>query len=71
FYDKISAFCSDFDGDGIIESAKEASLYSYNQNPLKKYMDKVSELASDFEYDEALEELNRMLKDFGIEREAE
>lgn len=66
---KIAGFCSDFDGDEIVNIAKEAAGCSFNGKSLKPYMNKISEYAADFEYDSALEELKNMLSEFGIEKE--
>ena len=66
---KIEDFCSDFDGDGVSETASEAVAFSYNGKALKPYLDKVSNLAGDFEYDAALEEIGKMKAEFNITEE--
>ena len=65
----IDEFCSDFDDDGIITKAKEASVYAFNGKPLKPYFDKIIEYASDFEYDSSLEALNKMIEELGLRKE--
>ena len=65
----IEEFCADFDGDGIIEKAKEMSGYALLGKPLKPYFDKIAEYAADFEYDSSLAELNRMVNELGMRKE--
>ncbi|MBQ2824581.1 MAG: response regulator [Oscillospiraceae bacterium] len=65
----IEEFCSDFDGDGIVEKAKEFAAYAFNGKPLKQYFDKIAEYAADFEYDSSLEELNRMIEELELRKE--
>ena len=60
--------CNDFDSDEAVRIAEEASIYSYEGKPLRKWLDKVSEYAADFEYDLALEEIQKMCNEFEIER---
>lgn len=52
--------CNDFDGDETVRIAKEASAYSYDDKPLKKWLKRIAEYAEDFEYDSALAELETM-----------
>ncbi|MBQ5318577.1 MAG: response regulator [Oscillospiraceae bacterium] len=61
--------CNDFDSDEAVRIAEEASMYSYEEKPLKRWFEKINEYAADFEYELALEELDRMCIEFGIERE--
>ena len=65
----IEGLCADFDGDGIVEKAKEMSVYAFCGKPLKPYFDKIAEYAADFEYDSSLEELNRMINELGMRKE--
>lgn len=58
--------CNNFDSDEIVRIAKEASVYSYEGNPLKIWLDKVSEYATDFEYELAFDEIQKMREEFGI-----
>ena len=60
--------CNDFDSDEAVRIAEEASIYSYEGKTLRKWLDKVSEHAADFEYDLALEEIQKMCNEFEIER---
>jgi len=66
---KIEDFCSDFDGDGVSETAGEASAFSCGGKALKPFLDKISNLAGDFEYDAALEEIGKMKAEFNITEE--
>ncbi len=66
---EIEELCSDFDSDGIVEKAKEMSGYALFGKPLKPYFDKIAEYAADFEYDSSLEELNKMINEFGMRKE--
>ncbi|MBP0964248.1 MAG: response regulator [Oscillospiraceae bacterium] len=52
--------CAGFDGDAMTAIADEVSDYSYNGKPLKEYFGRAAELAEDFEYDTALEEIARL-----------
>lgn len=65
----IEELCADFDSDGIVEKAKEMSGYALFGKPLKPYFDKIAEYAADFEYDSSLEELNKMINEFGMRKE--
>ena len=65
----IEEFCSDFDGDGIVEKAKEMSVFAFGGKSLKPYFDKIAEYAADFEYDSSLEEMNRMINELGMRKE--
>lgn len=57
---KAKAACEDFDGDAMTAIAEEVSEYSYKGKPLKEYFGRAAELAEDFEYDSAAEELARL-----------
>ncbi len=61
--------CNDFDGDETVRLAKEASAYSYNEKPLENWLDKVAGYAADFEYDSALEELEKMCAELDAGKE--
>ena len=63
---KIRECCDGFDSDGIVEIAEQAILFSYEGKSLKPYFDKIVTRASDFEYDEALEELDRMCAELNM-----
>lgn len=63
---KIRECCDGFDSDGIIEIAEQAAIFSYNDKSLKPYFDKIVVRASDFEYDEAVEELDKMCAELGM-----
>lgn len=52
--------CAGFDGEAMSAVAEEVSEYSYNGKPLKEYFGRAAELAEDFEYDSAAEELARL-----------
>ncbi len=65
----IEELCADFDGDEIINKAKEMSAYSFNGKALKPYFDKIAEYAADFEYDSSLDELNKMAEEIGLGKE--
>ena len=52
--------CNDFDGDETVRIAEEALAYSYDDKPLRIWLDRIAEYAADFEYDSALEELEKM-----------
>lgn len=52
--------CASFDGDAVSAVAEEVSEYSYKGKPLKEYFGRAAELAEDFEYDHAAEELARL-----------
>ena len=65
----IEQLCADFDGDGIVEKAKEMSGYALLGKPLKPYFSKIAEYAADFEYDSSLEELNKMMNELGMRKE--
>ena len=67
YVDKIKEYCENFDGDEMIEVAREAAHYSYQQRTLKPYFDKMIEYVSDFEYDSARLEVDRMLQELGME----
>lgn len=57
---KAKAACEDFDGEAMTAIADEVSEYSYKGKPLKEYFGRAAELAEDFEYDSAAEELARL-----------
>ncbi len=63
---KIRECCDGFDSDGIVEIAEQAAVFSYNDKSLKPYFDRIVTCASDFEYDEAVEELDRMCTELGM-----
>ena len=65
----IEELCSEFDGDGIVGKAREASVYSFGGKPLKAYFDKIAEYAADFEYESSLEELNKMIGELELRKE--
>ena len=60
--------CNDFDSDEAVRIAEEALIYSYNEKPLKIWFDKIGKYAADFEYELALDELQKMCSELGIER---
>ncbi len=63
---KIREYCDSFDSDSIVEIAEQAAVFSYNGKSLKLYFDKIATRASDFEYDEAVEELDKMCGELGM-----
>lgn len=63
---KIRECCDGFDSDGIVEIAEQAAVFSYNEKSLKPYFDRIAARASDFEYDEAVEELDKMCTELGM-----
>lgn len=52
--------CGGFDGEAMAAIAEEVSEYSYKGKPLKDYFGRAAELAEDFEYDNAAEEIARL-----------
>lgn len=52
--------CGSFDGDAMTAIADEAAQYSYKGKPLQETFGKAAELAEDFEYDAAAEEIARL-----------
>ena len=66
---KIRTSCDDFDGDETARLAKEAAAYSYNGKALNVWLDKIAGYAEDFEYDRALEELDKMCAELGLGKE--
>lgn len=65
----IENSCNDFDGDETSRLAKEASVYTYNGRALNAWMKKIAEYAEDYEYDSAMEELEKMCGELGIGKE--
>ncbi|MBQ8567856.1 MAG: response regulator [Oscillospiraceae bacterium] len=65
----IENSCNDFDGDETSRLAKEASVYTYNGRALNIWMKKIAEYAEDYEYDSAMEELEKMCSELGIGKE--
>lgn len=66
---KLEEGCANFDGDEVARIAEEAAVYRYRETVLKPYMNRISSLAQDFEYDSALEELKNMLQALGMGKE--
>ena len=64
----IEESCNSFDSDEIIRIAKEALKYSYNEKPLKIWLDKIIVYAEEFEYEGALCELHNMQEELGAEK---
>lgn len=58
--------CDNFDTDGIKAAADEASQYAYKGISLAAEFGKVCALADDFEYEQALEQLNSLAERCGI-----
>ena len=52
--------CGSFDGDAVKSISEAVSGYSYNGTPIAKYFSRAAELAEDFEYDAAAEEISRL-----------
>ena len=69
YVSQLQSSCNDFDGDETVRISKEASAYSYNGKPLSDWLDKVAEYAADFEYDSAVEELEKMCCELSIGKE--
>ncbi len=69
YIEQIKDSCDNFDGDETVRLAEELSAYSYNSRALKIWLDKVSECAADFEYDSAVEALEKMCGELGIGKE--
>ncbi len=55
YIEKIVSACDEFDGDKVAELADEAANYVYRNIRLSPYFEKVKLLASDYEYDEAVQ----------------
>ncbi len=66
YLSKLESYCLDFDSDEVLNVVKEASAYSYNGQEIKTYLEKVAEYANDFEYDSAVEELNKIRAHFEL-----
>ena len=62
-FTQISDACENFDSDVVSELYKEAAEFSFNQKNLKNGLEKVKQLAEDFEYDEAVKILNELKKE--------
>ena len=54
------AACRGFDGDAMMDLARRISGYACNGIPLKDSFEKAAQLADDFEYEAAEEELIRL-----------
>ena len=52
--------CREFDGDTAKKIASEASDYAFRGEPLKNYFGKAAQLAADFEYDAAEQEILKL-----------
>ena len=57
YLEQAKEACQGFDGDTAVQIAAEMSGYSYGGEPLKDYFGKAAQLAEDFEYEAALNEL--------------
>lgn len=60
FIGRAKEACGNFDGDAMAAIADEITEYSYKGKPLKEYFGKAAELAEDFEYDAAAEEIAKL-----------
>lgn len=69
YIEKIEEYCSNFDSDEIVNLAKIAATYSYNDQNLQEYFDSICQYAQDFEYDLISTELHRMQQELDIGEE--
>ena len=69
YIEKIEEYCSNFDSDEIVNLAKIAATYSYNDQNLQEYFDSICQYAQDFEYDLISTELHRMQQELDIGKE--
>lgn len=60
FISRAKEACGNFDGDAMKAIADEAAEYSYKGKTLEDYFKKAAELAEDFEYDAAAEEIAKL-----------
>ncbi|MBQ8043092.1 MAG: hypothetical protein IJ272_02945 [Clostridia bacterium] len=56
-----------FDSEEMVNAANEACKYVYKGIRLSKYFIEISDYAADFKYDEALEVLDNIVKEFELE----
>ena len=60
YLERAKAACRGFDGDRAEEVAAETAGYSFGGEPLRDYFGKAAQLAKDFEYEDAEQELIRL-----------
>ncbi|MBQ4058124.1 MAG: response regulator [Lachnospiraceae bacterium] len=69
YIEKIEEYCSNFDSDEIVNLAKTAANYSYNDQSLQSYFNSICQYAQDFEYDLISTQLHRIQQELNIEGE--
>lgn len=62
YIQKAKQACDGFDGDKVMEIARETRAYSYKGEPLRNYFAKAAELVEDFEYEAAAEQITMLEK---------
>ncbi|MBP0984703.1 MAG: response regulator [Oscillospiraceae bacterium] len=60
FIRRAKEACEVFDGDAMTDLAEKTSRFCYHGEPLKNYFGRAAELAEDFEYEAAAEEIARL-----------
>lgn len=69
YINRIREHCENFDGDEAIETIRELSAYSFREKDLHSYLEKIGGYAADFEYEQALAEIEYFCEYLGLKKE--